>query len=546
MVSRSLRMIKIWWVLLRYGLYDLAFMVPGLRHLRFLQPVLALFNGHKNTPLPVRIRLALENLGPTFIKLGQALSTRYDLLDKEIVDELIKLQDQVPAFDSAIAINIIEGSFEKPISELFIEFDETPIAAASIAQVHGAKLPNGQEVVVKVVRPNIHKVIKRDIGLMQILAQMVERYYPDGKRLRPVEIVEEYARTILNELDLTIEAANGAQLRENFKDSKELYVPEIYLDYVRKNVLVMERISGVPVGDIKRLKALGVNIPLLAKRSVDIFFKQVFEHSFFHADMHPGNIFVDVTDPSDPTYIALDFGIIGTLNEDDQHYLASNFLAFFNRDYLKVAELHVESGWVPPDTSVGDFEAVIRSLCEPIFNKPLKDISFGAFLLSLFQTARRFKMEMQPQLMLLQKTLFAIEGLGRELYPELDLWATAKPYLVEFVKEKRGPKALFKRYRREFPVWVEQLPDVMQNANLTLRQAVKGGLKVNLNQKEWERLAEIHREESRRKVLGTIGAVFLLALLLKFEGLAAEGILLPSLLGGFAALFFYLSLRKRK
>lgn len=543
MISRSLRMIKIWWVLLRYGLYDLAFMVPGLRHLRFLQPVLALFNGHKSTPLPVRIRLALENLGPTFIKLGQALSTRYDLLDKEIVTELIKLQDQVPAFDSKVAINIIESAFQKPLLEIFKSFDDSPIAAASIAQVHGAVLPNGQEVVVKVVRPNIHKIIKRDIGLMEVLANMVERYYPDGKRLRPVEIVEEYARTILNELDLTIEAANGAQLRENFKGSKALYVPEIYLEYVRKNVLVMERISGVPVGDIERLKALGVNIPLLAQRSVDIFFTQVFEHSFFHADMHPGNIFVDVSNPADPTYIALDFGIIGTLNEEDQHYLASNFLAFFNRDYLKVAELHVESGWVPPDTSVGDFEAVIRSLCEPIFNKPLKDISFGAFLLSLFQTARRFKMEMQPQLMLLQKTLFAIEGLGRELYPELDLWATAKPYLVEFVKEKRGPKAILKRYKRELPVWIEQMPDLMQNANLTLRQAVKGDLKVNLAEREWAQLAKIQREETRRKIFGGIGAVFLLALLLKIE-VGTLPVLASMGLG--AAFFLYLSLRKRK
>lgn len=543
MISRSLRMLKIWWVLLRFGLYDLAFMVPGLRHLRFLKPILYLFNGYKNAPLPERIRLALEALGPTFIKLGQALSTRYDLLDREIVIELIKLQDQVPPFATDIAIDIIESSFDKPLLTIFKSFDETPIAAASIAQVHGAVLHNGQEVVVKIVRPNIHKVIKRDIGLMKVLAQMVERYYPDGKRLRPVEIVEEYARTILNELDLTIEAANGAQLRENFKGSKSLYVPEIYIDYVRKNVLVMERISGVPVGDIDKLKALGVNIPLLAKRSVDIFFTQVFEHSFFHADMHPGNIFVDVRNPADPTYIALDFGIIGTLNEEDQHYLASNFLAFFNRDYLKVAELHVESGWVPPDTSIGDFEAVIRSLCEPIFNKPLKDISFGAFLLSLFQTARRFKMEMQPQLMLLQKTLFAIEGLGRELYPDLDLWATAKPYLVEFVKEKRGPKAILKRYKRDIPVWVEQMPDMMQNANLTLRQAVKGNLKVNLADREWERLAQIHREETQKKIYAGIGSVLLLATLLKVE---SAPILLSSAMAVGSLLCFYLALRKKR
>ncbi|WP_026878438.1 ubiquinone biosynthesis regulatory protein kinase UbiB [Ignatzschineria larvae DSM 13226] len=543
MISRGLRMIKIWWVFLRFGLYDLAFMVPGLRHLRFLKPVLSLFNGYKTTPLPVRIRLALEQLGPTFIKLGQALSTRYDLLDKEIVDELVKLQDSVPPFPSDVAINIIEKAYQKPLNQIFRSFDETPIAAASIAQVHGAVLLNGQEVVVKVVRPGIQKVIKRDIGLMEVLAYTIERYYPDGKRLRPVEIVEEHARTILNELDLTIEAANGAQLRENFKGSRALYVPEIYLDYVRKNVFVMERISGVPVGDIETLKALGVDIPLLAKRSVDIFFTQVFEHSFFHADMHPGNIFVDVTNPKDPTYIALDFGIIGTLNEDDQHYLASNFLAFFNRDYLKVAELHVESGWVPPDTPVGDFEAVIRSLCEPVFNKLLKDISFGGFLLSLFQTARRFKMEMQPQLMLLQKTLFAIEGLGRELYPDLDLWETAKPYLVDFVKRKRGPKAIIKRYKHDLPIWLEQIPDMMQNGNIVFRQAVKGELKVNLAQTQWEQLQAIQSEESKRRILGGVGAVFLLALLLKWDDLSLWGTVSISLLGLF---FFYLSLRKRR
>lgn len=545
MISRSLRMIKIWWVLLRYGLYDLAFMIPGLRHLRFLQPILSLFNGYKDTPLPVRIRLALESLGPTFIKLGQALSTRYDLLDKEIVDELIKLQDQVPAFSSQMAIEIIEKSLDKPLEDLFAEFVVEPIAAASIAQVHSAKLHNGQEVVVKVVRPNIQNVIKRDIGLMKILAEMVERYYPDGKRLRPVEIVEEYARTILNELDLTIEAANGTQLRENFKGSKELYVPEIFPEFTRKNVLVMERIYGVPVGDIATLKKLGVNIPLLAERSVDIFFKQVFEHSFFHADMHPGNIFVDVRNPNDPTYIALDFGIIGTLNEDDQHYLASNFLAFFNRDYLKVAELHVESGWVPPDTQVADFEAVIRSLCEPIFNKPLKDISFGAFLLSLFQTARRFKMEMQPQLILLQKTLFAIEGLGRELYPDLDLWKTAKPYLVNFVKEKRGPKALVKRYRRDLPVWIEQFPDMVQNANLTLRQAARGDLKINLAAREWDKLAKIQREERRKTIFGAIGCVLLLALLLKFEDFNDVSYWLTAGIAGLSALLLHHSLKRK-
>lgn len=517
MISRWLRMVKIWWVLLRYGLYDPFFALPILRYFGFLKPLLQLFNGYKNEPLPVRIRLAIESLGPTFIKLGQALSTRYDLLDEAVVDELVKLQDQVPPFDSKKAREIIESSLKAPVEELFLEFEEEPMAAASIAQVHGAVLKNGKRVVVKVVRPNIRKVIMRDIQLMETLAYLLERYYKDGKRLRPIEVVEEYSRTILNELDLTIEAANGTQLRQNFKDSEILYVPEIYWDYTRKNVMVMERISGVPVGEVETLKALGVDIPLLAKRSVEIFFTQVFVHSFFHADMHPGNIFVDVTNPKDPTYIALDFGIIGTLNERDQHYLASNFLAFFNRDYLRVAELHVESGWVPADTPVNDFEAVIRSLCEPIFNKPLKDISFGAFLLSLFQTARRFKMEMQPQLMLLQKTLFAVEGVGRKLYPELDLWETAKPFLVNFVKEKRGIKATAMRYKRDIPNWIEQFPEVMQNANVALRELVKGEAKVVLSEGEWEKYEAARRSESLRLISGMIGVVFLVFFCLGLE-----------------------------
>lgn len=545
MISRWLRMVKIWWVLLRYGLYDPFFALPILRYFSFLKPLLQLFNGYKNEPLPVRIRLAIESLGPTFIKLGQALSTRYDLLDEAVVDELVKLQDQVPPFDSKKAREIIESSLKAPVEELFLEFEEEPMAAASIAQVHGAVLKNGKRVVVKVVRPNIRKVIMRDIQLMETLAYLLERYYKDGKRLRPIEVVEEYSRTILNELDLTIEAANGTQLRQNFKDSEILYVPEIYWDYTRKNVMVMERISGVPVGEVETLKALGVDIPLLAKRSVEIFFTQVFVHSFFHADMHPGNIFVDVTNPKDPTYIALDFGIIGTLNERDQHYLASNFLAFFNRDYLRVAELHVESGWVPADTPVNDFEAVIRSLCEPIFNKPLKDISFGAFLLSLFQTARRFKMEMQPQLMLLQKTLFAVEGVGRKLYPELDLWETAKPFLVNFVKEKRGIKATAMRYKRDIPNWIEQFPEVMQNANVALRELVKGEAKVVLSEGEWEKYEAARRSESLRLISGMIGVVFLVFFCLGLESEAGFSFKTASY-GIVSILIFLITFRNKK
>lgn len=534
-------MVKIAWTLLRFGLYEPFFALPIIRYFRFLRPLLWLFNGHREKRLAVRIRLALEQLGPTFIKLGQALSTRYDLLDREIVEELTKLQDQVPPFPSSEAINIIEEALKQPLKSIFSTFEQEPIAAASIAQVHGAVLKSGESVVVKVVRPNIQKVIKRDIRLLETLAYLVERYYKAGKRLRPQEIVAEYSRTIMNELDLTIEAANGMQLRQNFIDSHILYVPKIYLDYTRKNIMVMERVSGVPIGEVEHLKELGVDIPLLAQRSVEIFFTQVFKHSFFHADMHPGNILVDVTNPKDPTYIALDYGIVGTLNENDKHYLASNFLAFFNRDYLRVAELHVESGWVPADTSIGDFEVVIRSLCEPIFDKPLKDISFGGFLLSLFQTAQRFKMEMQPQLMLLQKTLFSIEGLGRELYPELDLWSTAKPFLVAFVEEKQGPRATVKRYMRDFPHWVDQFPELLHNVQLAVRQQAKGEGRVSLTEEVWQEYRAITQEQNEKRFQGVIGLIFLVFLLLSIE----EGFTFKNILYTLLTLFFlYLPFRR--
>lgn len=544
MMTRWLRIIKIWWTFLRFGLYDPVFSLPFLHYFSFLKSILALFNRHRQTPFPIRIRLALESLGPTFIKFGQALSTRYDLFDKAIVDELVKLQDQVPTFANKEAIEVIETSLKASISEVFSEFDEKPLAAASIAQVYAARLKTGEQVVIKVVRPDIRKVILRDISLMETVAKLLERYYEDGKRLKPIEVVEEYSRTILNELDLTIEAANGTQLRANFKDSPIFYVPKIYWQYTRKNILVMERITGVPVGDVETLKALGVDIPLLAKRSVEIFFTQVFKHSFFHADMHPGNIFVDVSQPEDPTYIALDFGIMGTLNEEDKNYLASNFLAFFNRDYLRVAELHVESGWVPPDTSITDFEAVIRALCEPIFNKPLKDISFGHFLFSLFQTAKRFKMEVQPQLILLQKTLFAVEGVGRKLYPELDLWSTAKPFLVNFVKEQRSAKATFKRYQRDFPQWISQFPEVMHNSNIALLRFIKGETKVLLHDEVWREYAAQKRLEVYRLLVGLVGLTFLVFLLISLEKsfvFSAKNLMY----GGLSFIAFFMAFKKK-
>jgi ubiquinone biosynthesis protein len=417
-----------------------------------------------------RLRCALEELGPVFIKFGQMLSTRRDLLPPDIADELAKLQDNVPPFSSERSVKIIETALGKPVSELFQEFETTPMASASVAQVHRATLYSGEKVVVKVVRPDIEPIIRQDIKLMFTLARLVARYLPEGRRLRPVEVVADYELVILDELDLGREAANGSQLRRNFKDSKLVYVPEVYWDYSCRNVLTMERISGIPVTDIQTLKDKGTDLKVLAERGVEIFFTQVFRDNFFHADMHPGNIFVDASDPADPTYIAVDCAIVGSLSEADQYYLARNLLAVFKQDYHEVAQLHVECGWVPPDTRVQDFEAAMRAVCEPVFERPISEISFGQLLIYLFQTAARFDMEVQPSLVLLQKTLLNIEGLGRQLYPELNLWDTAQPYLENWVQERYSPQAVIKRLQRHTPTLLEQLPHLpellMENLQL--------------------------------------------------------------------------------
>ncbi|MBJ7537841.1 ubiquinone biosynthesis regulatory protein kinase UbiB [Marinomonas transparens] len=407
-----------------------------------------------------RLRLALESLGPIFIKFGQILSTRRDLLDDDIADELAKLQDKVPAFSGQVAQAIIERDLKAPVEELFAEFSADPLASASIAQVHTATLHSGEEVVVKVIRPNIEKTIRKDIGLLHILANLITRMSDDGRRLKPVEVVNDYEHTILDELDLAKEAANTGLLQRNFVDSELLYVPQVYWDYCHGNVMVMERISGIPVADIASLNKANVDMKCLAERGVEIFFTQVFSHSFFHADMHPGNIFVDVTNPQKPKYIAIDCAIMGSLDDADKSYLARNLLAFFKRDYRLVAELHVESGWVPKGTPIHAFESAIRSVCEPMFAKPLKDISFGQVLIGLFQTARRFNMEVQPQLVLLEKTLLNIEGLGRQLYPDLDLWVTAKPFLERWMREQMGPKRIMEEARKQAPEWAGQLPQI--------------------------------------------------------------------------------------
>lgn len=462
-MKRLSRILKIIQVFARYRL-DTLFLGLSLpwyvRILFWLLPWRFVVPASK--PEAVRVRLALEALGPVFVKFGQMLSTRRDLLPDDLAEELKKLQDRVPPFSGPEAQRLIEKALEQPVSELFSEFEVEPMASASVAQVHKATMFNGDEVVVKVIRPGIGKTIRKDMDLLFTLARLVHAVWEEGRRLRPVEVVAEYEQTIFDELDLRKEAANGSQLRRNFEQSDILYIPEIYWDYTRSNVLVMERIHGIPVAEVDQLAEQNTDMKVLAERGVEIFFTQVFRDSFFHADMHPGNIFVSRSNPTSPQYIAVDFGIIGSLTPEDQSYLARNFLAFFKRDYRLVAQLHVDSGWVPADTNVDAFETAIRSVCEPIFEKPLKEISFGQVLLGLFQTARRFNMEVQPQLVLLQKTLLNIEGLGRQLYPDLDLWKTAKPFLENWMKERMGPKGVYRTVKQQAPDWLEKLPHMPQ------------------------------------------------------------------------------------
>ncbi|SIR63219.1 2-octaprenylphenol hydroxylase [Aeromonas sp. RU39B] len=459
-----------------------------------------------------RIRLAFEALGPIFIKFGQMLSTRRDLLPPDIAEELALLQDRVPPFSGQAARRQIEESLGATIETLFDDFDETPLASASIAQVHTARLKeNGREIVIKVIRPDIELVIDADLRLMMTMARWVARIVPQSSRLRPVEVVSEYRKTIIDELNLMREAANAIQLRRNFTGSEALYVPEVFTDYCQQQVLVMERIYGIPVSDIAALEANGTNMKLLAERGVEVFFTQVFRDSFFHADMHPGNIFVAREHPENPQWIGIDCGIVGTLNREDKRYLAENFLAFFNRDYRRVAELHVESGWVPADTKVEEFEFAIRTVLEPIFEKPLDQISFGHVLLNLFNTARRFHMTVQPQLVLLQKTLLYVEGLGRQLYPQLDLWQTAKPFLEHWMREQVGPRAVLNAIREKAPFWAEKLPELPELVYETLRQ-------TRSQQRHFDQLFEQFRQHSRRQgqaryLLG-MGATLLLCSIL--------------------------------
>ncbi|MCE9732155.1 ubiquinone biosynthesis regulatory protein kinase UbiB [Pectobacterium sp. IFB5596] len=510
-------------VLLSYGLDELipkmrlTFPLRAGRRLLFWLP-----NRHRTKPLGERLRLALQELGPVWIKFGQMMSTRRDLFPPAIADQLAMLQDKVEPFDGKLAREQIELSMGGiPLEEWFDDFDIKPLASASIAQVHTACLKStGKEIVIKVIRPDILPVIKADMRLMKRLAGWLPRLLPDGRRLRPREVVLEYEKTLLDELNLLREAANAIQLRRNFENSPMLYVPEIYSDYCSESMLVMERIYGIPVSDVEALQANGTDMKLLAERGVQVFFTQVFRDSFFHADMHPGNIFISYEHPEDPQYIGIDCGIVGSLNKEDKRYLAENFIAFFNRDYRKVAELHVDSGWVPADTNVADFEFAIRTVCEPIFEKPLAEISFGHVLLNLFNTARRFNMEVQPQLVLLQKTLLYIEGVGRQLYPQLDLWKTAKPFLESWLKQQVGLPAVFRALKEKAPFWAEKLPELPELFYDGLRQHKM--LKQSVDKLAHELKTQHARQGQSRYLLG-IGATLLISgTLLLISGVEAD------------------------
>ncbi len=474
---RLFRLIKIVYVVLRFGLDEFLLAHARVRWLRVpLNALLFLRNTSK--PRAVRLRLALENLGPIFVKFGQMLSTRRDLMPADLADELAMLQDQVPPFPSAQAVAMLEATYRKPLREVFQSFDETPVASASVAQVHFAVLPDGRDAAVKILRPGITGIIAHDVALLKVAADLIEWLWADGRRLKPKLVIEEFEKHLADELDLTREASNASLLKRNFASSPLLLVPEMYWDYCTAEVMVMQRMYGTPVSQVGALREAGVDISRLAANGVEIFYTQVFRDGFFHADMHPGNVQV----AADGRYIALDFGIMGTLTDTDKHYLAQNFIAFFRRDYKRVAEVHIESGWAPKDTRVDELESAIRAVCEPIFDKPLREVSFGRVLLRLFQTSRRFGIEIQPQLVLLQKTLLNIEGLGLQLDPELDLWKTAKPWLERWMSEQVGWHGFLKTLKAEAPHYATLLPQLPRLLHQRLHENPTAGIEQSMQQ----------------------------------------------------------------
>jgi ubiquinone biosynthesis protein len=541
-IKRLYRIIK---VQLEYGLDEL---IPDHRLTKLPNLVRkCLFwikNKHQDKPLGERLRLALQELGPVWIKFGQMMSTRRDLFPPHIADQLALLQDQVEPFDGKLALQQIEASLGGPIDTWFTNFDIEPLASASIAQVHTAQLKeSGQEIVLKVIRPDIRPVIDADIKLMYRLARVVARATSDARRLKPVEVVKEYEKTLLDELDLRREAANAMQLRRNFEGSEELYIPEVISEYSSEHLMVSERIYGIQVSDIEELKANGTNMKLLAERGVSVFFTQVFRDSFFHADMHPGNVFVQPQHPEDPQWIGLDCGIVGTLGIEDKRYLAENFLAFFKRDYHQVAQLHVDSGWVPADTNVQEFEFALRMVLEPVFAKPLSEISFGHVLINLFDCARRFNMEVQPQLVLLQKTLLYVEGLGRQLYPQLDLWDTAMPFLEKWMANQVGPQAVVNAIKNKAPFWAEKMPELPELLYDTLINGKQLSHKV---ERFYHGYHETKKQHAKGQFLFGIGATLIVCSSILIVGSYEVPATIAALIGALFWLGSWLTYRKKK
>ncbi|MEX2524913.1 MAG: ubiquinone biosynthesis regulatory protein kinase UbiB [Gammaproteobacteria bacterium] len=546
--AQVLRLLYIQRVLIRHGLDELILTMHLFRPVRFLMYLLP-WNWFRKVrePRAVRLRMALEELGPIYVKFGQLLSTRRDMLPEDIAREFARLQDAVPPFPGNRARQIIEAAFEQSVEEIFQDFNEIPLASASIAQVHTGRLKDGREMIIKVVRPGIEKNIRQDLGMIYILAEMAEKYSADARKLKPTNVVAEFHKTIINELDMMREAANASQLRRNFIDSDIVYVPRVEWDLTRRNVMVMERITGIAIGDIDGLRRAGIDLGWVAKTGVEVFFTQVFRDSFFHADMHPGNIFIKPEEGRHPRLMLVDFGIMSSLSEYDQRYLAENFLAFLKKDYRRVAELHVESGWVPAETRIDEFESAIRSVCEPLFDRPLKEISFGLLLLRLLQTAKQFNMEILPQLILLQKTLVNVEGLGRQLDPDLNIWQSARPLLDRWMSERVGLRGLVKGTREHVPHWLDRLPELPGKVIDLVDRAREGRLQVESDSREIEALREDVNRNSRRNRYAVIGTGFLVVCFLTInEPVLTTLAGLPVVswaLGIISIVFFLLSLR---
>jgi ubiquinone biosynthesis protein len=509
-VRQFVRLVHISATLARYGLDDLLQATHLFRPMRWVRKILP-GKGVGDQPRGARLRLALQELGPVYVKFGQIISTRRDLLPRDIADELSQLQDRVPPFPGDEAQAIIEKSLGKPVGELFAEFDTEPLASASIAQVHPVTLPDGRQAVAKVVRPGIEKQLRRDIDLLKAIAGLAQRYWENGDNVRPVDIVTEFETFVFDELDMQREASNASLLRRNFENSPDLYIPEIYWAWCKQDVMVMERVNGLPIGNIELLNEHGVNLEVLARRGLRVFYTQVFRDNLFHADMHPGNILVNAMDPQNPTFIALDFGIVASLTPRDLYYISENFMALFNQDYRRVGELHIEAGWLPADTRLDELEAAVRTVGEPMFSRPLNEISFGELLFKLFKVAHRFHLTLQPQLIMLQKTLLNIEGLGRQLYPELDVWAVAKPELETILREKHSVEHAAKDLRQRLPAWLSKAPDMPGLIHDYLHKASTGQLVTRIASDDLAAIRQEHQFSHRKTILTLAAGAFVIS-----------------------------------